>query len=305
VSGPILVVGATGVLGRMICARLRDAGHPVRALLREGSSGRDWLTDLGCDLVRGDLLDPPSLTRACEGVAQVVNTATSIATLRRGQSMKAIDQDGLLALVAAAETVGVSHFVFISLPATTENIRFVGYKRSVERALRESTMQTTILQPGAFMESSFNPAHGWDVRSGTVKIVGDGQAKTTFVSARDVAKAAVAVLENPELQGGDWPIGGPELLSARDAVAIYEEVFGTRVRVRSVPRWLVRGLSMVVMPWREDLASVMAILSTDMAGVAVKTPPELLAHIEPMVKVREFAETQSDATAGSGIAHSE
>jgi len=104
-----------------------------------------------------------------------------------------------------------------------------------------------------------------------------------------VAKAAVAVVMHPGLQGRDWPIAGPESMSHRDALAVFEEVYGTTAKVQSLPAWLVRGLSRVVMPFREDLAAVMQIISSDLSTMTVETPAELRPHLEPMMTVREFA----------------
>jgi uncharacterized protein YbjT (DUF2867 family) len=262
-------------------------------MVRPDSEGTDILVDMGCDFATANLLDPPSLKMACDGVGQVVNTATSIATLRKGQKMEAIDRDGVIALAEAAEDAGVGNFVFVSIPPTAEGIRFFGYKRVVEEWLRKSPMQATILQPGAFMDSAFNPATGWDVGGGSVKMVGSGRLRTPFISVEDVAKAAVAVVEHPELQGREWPIAGPDSVSLREALEIFEEVYSRSAKVQAVPAWLVRGLSRAVMPFREDIASIMQIISSDLSMMKVDTPPELRAHLEPMVTVREFAQKQA------------
>ena len=291
----ILVSGATGVLGREICRRLRAEGLEVRAMVRPDSSHTDELADMGCDFTTANLLDPPSLSSSCEGVHQVINTATAIGTLRKGQDMAAIDRDGVKALVDAAEGAGVRNFTFVSIPSSAEGIRFFQYKRSVEERLRAGSITSTILQPGAFMDSAFDPSNGWDVSGGKVKMIGAGRTRTPFIAVEDVAKAAVAVTLHPELQGRDWPMAGPESLNHREALAIFEDVYGTTAKVQSAPAWLVRGLSKVVMPFREDLASIMQIISSDLSTMTVDTPGELKSQLEPMVTVREFARKQKAA----------
>ena len=72
----ILVVGATGVVGRAIATRLLARGEAVRALVRPGSLAAD-LEAAGADLVGGDLRDPGSLGRACRGAEVVVTTANA------------------------------------------------------------------------------------------------------------------------------------------------------------------------------------------------------------------------------------
>ena len=58
-----LVVGATGTLGGEICARLVQAGKPVRGLVRASSSPErvDALRKAGVELATGDLRDRASL----------------------------------------------------------------------------------------------------------------------------------------------------------------------------------------------------------------------------------------------------
>ena len=60
-----LVVGATGLVGSDVCARLREAGHHVRAMVRRTSdpAKRQALENQGVELVYGDLKDPTSLAR--------------------------------------------------------------------------------------------------------------------------------------------------------------------------------------------------------------------------------------------------
>jgi uncharacterized protein YbjT (DUF2867 family) len=288
----ILVSGATGVLGLEICRRLRRNGHTVRAMVRRDSTRAGELEALGCRLVQADLLEPGSLVAACEGVGQVINTATAIGTRRKGQKLSAIDRDGVIALGQAADAAEVGHFLFVSIPRGAEPIRFFRHKRAVEAWLGASGLSATILQPTAFMNTVFDPANGWDVAGGTVNLVGDGRTATPYIAVDDVARAAVAVVEEPSLQGREWPLAGPESLSPREALEIFTDVYGSPAKLRTVPAWLVRGLSHAVMPFREDIASIMQIASMDPSTMAVTTPPEMRAHLEPMVTVREFAERQ-------------
>ena len=61
-----LVTGATGLLGSHIVEQLRRRGQPVRVLVRP-TSDRSWLETQGVEFVEGDITDPASLKRACEG----------------------------------------------------------------------------------------------------------------------------------------------------------------------------------------------------------------------------------------------
>ena len=70
----ILVVGATGALGRPVVQLLRAQGVAVRALNRHPDQAAD-LAALGAEVMAGDLADRASLERACAGADRVLACA--------------------------------------------------------------------------------------------------------------------------------------------------------------------------------------------------------------------------------------
>ena len=75
-----LVVGVTGPvgLGGAICRLLRSGGRQTRALVRPTSDAQRTrnLTEMGVELVEGDLKDRESLRRACHAVRCIISTAS-------------------------------------------------------------------------------------------------------------------------------------------------------------------------------------------------------------------------------------
>ena len=67
----ILIVGVTGVLGRETARQLLAGGYQVRGLTRIPHRAGD-LTELGAEIVQGDLIDRASLERACQGAEAVL-----------------------------------------------------------------------------------------------------------------------------------------------------------------------------------------------------------------------------------------
>ena len=108
----VLVLGGTGTLGRQIARRAIDSGHQVRCMVRAPRRA-SFLQEWGCELTRGNLLQPDSLDYALEGVDAVIDAATS-----RPNDPKSIyetDWDGKLNLLRACEKAEVKRFVFLSL----------------------------------------------------------------------------------------------------------------------------------------------------------------------------------------------
>jgi len=81
-SAPVLVVGATGFLGQEVVRALLARGKSVRALARDGTDPGP-LRDLGVEIVRGNMLDPPSLERALDGATALITTAIGYSAMIR------------------------------------------------------------------------------------------------------------------------------------------------------------------------------------------------------------------------------
>jgi uncharacterized protein YbjT (DUF2867 family) len=238
-----LIAGATGMLGGEICRLLRERGQAVRALVRETSAPEKVarLRGLGVDVVRGDLKDGASLRAACSGVAIVVSTASSTVSRREGDSIESVDRQGQLNLIEAAEEAGVEQFVLVSFPNVDISFPLQSAKRAVEERLRRSRMKYTILQPTFFTEVWLSAALGFDPAHGTARIYGGGQNKISWISFRDVAQFAVAVMDNPRATNAVIRLGGPEALSPLEVVGQAEQLSGKTFVVEHVPEEALRA----------------------------------------------------------------
>src|SRR5579872_1419087 len=134
----ILVVGATGLLGSEICARLRRQGAAVRGLVRRTANPDRvrGLQQAGVELAWGDLKDPESLAAACRGVDAVISTASSTLSRQAGDSIESVDGVGQMSLVNAAKDANVGRFLFVSFrQAPGFSFPLGDAKREVEKAI--------------------------------------------------------------------------------------------------------------------------------------------------------------------------
>jgi uncharacterized protein YbjT (DUF2867 family) len=242
-----LVVGGTGLLGGAITMRLLEGGRPVRVLLRRDSPSEHLapmgmatpasaLLAAGAEAAYGDLKDPGSVREAMRGVRRVVTTANS-AVRQPPDTVQAIEFEGNRALIDAAVEAGVDHLVFTSaLGADPESpVPFMAGKGATDRYLRESGLGYTILAPDVFMEIWIPIVVGQAVSAGKpVTLVRDASRRHSYVSMRDVAAYAVAALDHPAARDATLPIGGPEALTWRDVVAVYERVVGRPIDITLV-----------------------------------------------------------------------
>ncbi len=232
-----LVVGATGFVGKRIALRLREEGRSVRALVRGGGQRADAkpLYDAGIEIVDADLTRPETLASACRGIETVLCTATSMPHGRE-DGLRRVDREGTLALMEAAERAGVKRFIYTSYSG---NIRLESpletAKRDCESRLLAGSMEAVILRPSYFMEVWLSPALGFDPANGFARIYGAGEAKVSYISAADVVAFAVAAAKRTAAGREVIEMGGPEALSQRGAVRIFEETLQKKLTLDSVP----------------------------------------------------------------------
>jgi uncharacterized protein YbjT (DUF2867 family) len=261
-NGKVLVVGATGALGRPVVQGLRQRGVAVRALCRHPEQADD-LAALGAEVVAGDLTDAASLARATTGVQRVLAAAHGILGRGRWRS-EAVDDAGHRSLFAAARNAGVDRLVYVSAYGAGPDhpIDFFRTKHAIEQVLLASGLDAVILRPTAFMEHHAHNFNGAGLLAkGKAQLIGPGTKPRNFVAATDVAGFALrALLEDPP----PWrllEIGGPGHYSALGVAALYARTAGIALRVAHLPVGVARFLSVAAKPLHPGLARVMRLMS--------------------------------------------
>lgn len=123
----------------------------------------------------------------------------------------------------AARAAGVRRFIYVSYSGHIDvDCPLTTAKRSVEQSLTRSGMTYTVLRPSFFMEMWLSPALGFDPGNARAQLFGSGEAKISFVSAKDVARFAVDCLDNAAADNATIELGGPEALSPLDVVHRFE-----------------------------------------------------------------------------------
>jgi nucleoside-diphosphate-sugar epimerase len=108
----ILVTGATGRVGSRLVPRLLQRGYSVSVLVRQPAHAQA-LKDQGAEIIKGDLLDPESLTHAVANKNVIIHLAAFFRGATPGET-QAVNLEGTLALARSALQAGVSRFIFAS-----------------------------------------------------------------------------------------------------------------------------------------------------------------------------------------------
>ena len=285
----ILVAGSTGVLGSEIVRRLIARGENVRAMVRTTSAPEkvERLKRMGAEIVTADVKEPRTLIAACAGVDAVVSTITTILTSQPGDSFEATDSAGTKALIDAASQSGAKKFVFVSFDTSKspEN-PLTNAKREAEEHLKKSGLEYTILHPTPFCESWLGPMLFADPVACTAKVYGKGNDKIRYVAVADVAEFAVQSLTNPAARNAVIPVGGPEEISQREAVRIFEEAFGKKFSVVEIPEAALEAQwSTAQNPFDRTFAGLMLAVAR---GLGSGTEPPFEQFPMQMTSPREY-----------------
>ena len=223
------MVGGTGTLGRQIARRALDDGHQVRCMVRTPRKA-SFLQEWGCELTRGNLLQPDSLDYALDGVDAVIDAATSRPD--DPTSIYVTDWDGKLNLMRACERADVKRFVFLSLLGAHRHrsVPLMDIKACTENFLESSEFDYTILQGAAFMQGVISQFAIPVLESQTVWVSGSPTA-ISYMNTQDVARFAVAALDRPETIRNSFPVVGPKAWNSGELVQFCERCTGKSARV--------------------------------------------------------------------------
>ena len=255
----VMVIGATGVLGRPAVARLLAAGHEVSGLARDASRG-PAVEATGAKPVPGDLFSASSLATALRGHDAALNLATRIPRKVTSKSAWAANDrvrvDGSAALAAAVRQVDEVRIV------VQEGISFVYADGGADELSEDAPLRPrgvtassvvahanvaaltdrtvvrlrigTLVGPDALTAALLAAA-----RRGAPLIMGARTDWTTAIHPSDAAAAAVAALAAPS---GVYNVGAPPVLKGSLGEAMAAAA-GVR-KARAVPKWLVSRVPM-------------------------------------------------------------
>ncbi len=225
----ILVVGATGTVGSELSRLLASAGHTVRKATSRAPTEPD---QVHLNLLTGDGIDA-----AFKGVDRAFFLAPP------GHSR----QDLLLnPLVDAAAAHGLQKVVLMS--AMGANADEAAPLRVAERHLEASGLAYNIIRPNWFMQN-FNTFWLHGILSQGQILLPVGQAKGSFIDARDIAAVAAALLVSERFNGQDFDLTGPEALDHQQVAAVLTQASGKDIGYTDIsPEQMREGLLAAGLP---------------------------------------------------------
>jgi uncharacterized protein YbjT (DUF2867 family) len=210
----ILVTGATGNVGAELIRALAGGGEVVRALVRRDADRAKL--PAGVDAFVGDLSRPETLAGAVDDVNAI--------HLLSGY-------EGMDRLLADARRAGVERVVLQSssaVPSGDMSNAVARYHILSERAVRNSGMAWTFLQPNSFMSNTLQ----WipQLRAGDVVRAPFANVSVATIDPHDVAAVSARALTSNDHEGRSYRVSGPDSLLPADRVRVLGEVLGRELR---------------------------------------------------------------------------
>ena len=241
----VLVLGATGTIGRATVRALLRRGHEVVCLVRPRSgvattlNPQDSQTLLaGATLRYGQVTDAVSLAR--DGFqGEHFDALVSCLASRTGAPADAwaIDHQAHLLALAAATAAGVGHVVLLSAICVQKPLlAFQQAKLAFERTLIDSGLVYSIVRPTAFFKSLSGQVSRVQ-RGKPFLVFGDGRLTACKpISDDDLGDYLAGCLEEPSRRNRVLPIGGPgPAITPREQGQALFALLGQRPRFQQVP----------------------------------------------------------------------
>ena len=262
----LLVVGATGTLGRQIARRALDEGYEVRCLVRSPKKAA-FLREWGAELVVGNLCKPETLPPALEGISAVINAATARAT--DSLSIRQVDWQGSVNLIQAAKAANVERFIYLSILDAEKypEVPLLEIKRCVELYLAESGLNYTILRPCGFLQGLIGQYAIPLLEGQSIWVMGTA-SPTAYMDTQDIAKFAIQALKVPETENKSFPVVGSRAWGADELIQLCEKLSGRDARVTRVPIGVVRFTRQVTkfFQWTWNIADRLAFAEVIATG---------------------------------------
>ena len=231
----ILVTGATGKTGTAVVHQLLEQGQRTRAVVHHLDARSERLQKAGAEVVVADMFDPDQVFDALKGVQRayylpffhthMIQSAVAFAIAAKQAKLESIVHMGQWLSHRAHPAImtrqtWLADHLFADLPGIAH----------------------TTLNPGMFADN-FLRLMDFAALLGIFPVL-TGNGRAAPVSNEDLARAAVAILLQPDRYAGmSFRPTGPKLLSGRDMATVVAKVVGHRVTPLNLPFWLFRKVA--------------------------------------------------------------
>ncbi|KAL2608617.1 hypothetical protein R1flu_027190 [Riccia fluitans] len=279
----ILVVGATGTLGRQVVRRALDEGYDVRCLVRSRPAPADFLRDWGAIVVNGDLSKPETLPATLVGIHTIIDCATG----RPEEPIRKVDWDGKVALIQCAKAMGIQKYVFFSIHNCEKHpeVPLMEIKRCTEKYLAESGLNYTTIRLCGFMQGLIGQYAVPILEEKSVWGT-DAPTRIAYMDTQDIARLTLTALRNEKTDKKSLTLAGPRAWTTQEVISLCERLAGQDAKITTVPIGVLKTTRLLtrLFQWTTDVADRLAfseVLTSDVVFSAPMTETYGLLGLDP------------------------
>jgi len=231
----LLIIGATGTLGRQIVRQALNGGYNVRCLVRNIRKA-NFLREWGAEIVYGDLTIPESIPECFKGITVVIDASTGRST--DNLNIKDIDWEGKIALIQAAKLAKIKRFIFFSILNSQRYnyIPLMKLKSKFELVLKDSGVPYTIFQLSGFFQGLIGQYALPILEQQPIYIVNETKTMPiAYMDTEDIAKFCLKSLNLKETENNFFLLGNPYSIKSNEIIKICETLSGQRAISNKLP----------------------------------------------------------------------
>lgn len=249
----VLIVGATGFIGRRLLVALQKAGVGVRALVRNPSNLVGIELNDHSEVIVGDFRNSDLMDQALQGIETVFHLAVA-----HGKSLSdyvQIDTEPTVDFAKLCQRKGVRRFIYTGtidsldlarshrlneVDGVDENLarrnNYAHSKALTEQRLlqlhKDEEFPVVIVRP-AIVLGAGGPVDHVGVANwfgiGRCSFWGDGRNLIPAVLVDDVVSGLIKAMDTPDIEGRTYNLSAEPCVSARDYVAEVENVLNSKI----------------------------------------------------------------------------
>eukprot|EP01018_Ginkgo_biloba_P008362 Gb_21755 [translate_table: standard] len=238
----ILIIGATGYIGRHVANASAALGHPTLILVRETTASNPEKSQLlesfkssGVTIVHGSLDDYASLVEAIKKVDVVISTVAGAQTGDQINIIKAIKEVGTIKRFLPSEFGYVVEKTNAVDPVKT----VLALKAKIRRAIEAEGIPYTYISSECFADHFLPNLGQYGLTApprDKVVIFGDGNTKAVFVKEEDIGTFTIKAVDDPRTLNKTLYLRLPaNIFSFNELVALWEKKIGKTLEKVYVP----------------------------------------------------------------------
>jgi len=262
----LLVIGATGTLGRQIVLQALTKGYQVRCLVRNFRKA-NFLKEWGAELVYADLTRPETIPPCLKGITAVIDASTSRAN--ELNSLRKVDWDGKLYLIEAAKAANIKRFIFFSAQNVEqfENIPLMKVKNGIELELKNSGISYTIFRLTGFYQGLIEQYAIPILENLPIWLTNENTC-ISYMDTQDIAKFCIRSLQIPRTVNQTFFLSGLKGWVSSEIINLCEQLAGQKAKVQRIPLFFLQLTSKFFgfFEWGQNISDRLAfgkILNTE------------------------------------------